>query len=266
MNRAANLGWSDDMVIERYALPARLANNDNLQAFYHRLDWILRGAYVMKTGWIKDINSLTRWTDSEETERLVSLIGGPDKVMTAAQEALKENDPRWTITLTNYLLTLDPSSAEARNLQKQGLMAVAYETQSANERNYAISDATDLPWPKLLAGVMLPRLAHQSTKVVLDRWPLLVNLTNALNDNLVLGLTIKEEKGERPYTLTLREGIVDVFDGHRKGMTTSLSMNRDTLNKIAARAITLTRARAQGLVTVNGDNKPADRMAELMMP
>ena len=100
MNRAANLGWSDDMMIEQYALPARLANNDNLQAFYHRLDWILRGAYVMKTGWIKEINSLTRWTDSEETERLVTLIGGPDKVMAAAQKALKENDPRWAITLT----------------------------------------------------------------------------------------------------------------------------------------------------------------------
>ncbi len=266
LNRAAILGWSDDKMIEHFALPARLANNDKLQPFYHRLDWILRGAYVMKTGWVKDINSLTRWTDTQETRRLVALIGGPDEVMSAAQKALNENDPRWAITLTNYLLTLDSSHTDARNLQKQALMSLAYQTQAANERNYAISDVTDLPWEQLLAGIMLTKLAHLPTTEVLNRWPLLINMTAALHDHLVLGITIEQESDERSYTVTLREGVVDVFEGRQEGVVSSLTMNRDTLNKIAARAMTLTQARARGLVNVNGDNRPADRMAELMMP
>jgi len=263
MNRAARMGWSADQVIDNYRLPERLAEDPNLQAFYHRLDWILRGAYVMKTGWVSDINSLTRWTDSVEIPRLVKLMGGRDKVYAEAKKVFHDDDLRWTITLTSYLLEVNADDPPVRELQKQALVKLAYETKSANERHYALADALDLPWTALTGSVLRDKYAHLQTEQVLGFLTLLVDHTNALEDHLTLDFRIDDDA---TYGFTLNEGIAAVSDGPAVKATTALAMNRGTLDQIAAGLLPLDQAMSDGTVNVTGDVEPARRLASLMKP
>jgi alkyl sulfatase BDS1-like metallo-beta-lactamase superfamily hydrolase len=50
----------------------------------------------------------------DEAQRLVALIGGREKVIAAAKEALGKNEYAWAAQLVNYVYWLDPNDQEAR--------------------------------------------------------------------------------------------------------------------------------------------------------
>lgn len=263
MNRAANLGWSADEVIDNYRLPKRLAEDPYLQAFYHRLDWILRGAYVMKTGWVTDTNSLTRWTDSVEIPRLVQLMGGRDRVFAEAQAAFKNDDPRWAITLTKYLLAVNPDDQPANDLQRQALVGLAYSTQSANERHYALADALDQPWSVLVGQLLQGKYKHLQTMQVMQFLTLQLRHTDALEEHLALNFNVTNDA---TFGFTLVEGIVQVFDTPNAQATSTMELDRATLDEIAAGLLPLNQAILDGEVKITGDVESAQRLASLMKP
>lgn len=263
MNRAANLGWSADEVIDNYRLPKRLAEDPYLQAFYHRLDWILRGAYVMKTGWVTDTNSLTRWTDSVEIPRLVKLMGGRDRLFAEAQAAFRNDDPRWAITLTNYLLAVNPDDQPASDLQRQALVGLAYSTQSANERHYALADAVDQPWSVLVGQILQGKYKHLQTMQVMQFLTLQLRHTDALEEHLALNFSVTNDA---TFGFTLVEGIVQVSDTPNAQATSTMELDRATLDEIAAGLLPLNQAILDGAVKITGDAGSAQRLASLMTP
>jgi len=260
-DRAVLLGWSADKVVTSFQLPELLATDPYLQGYYHRIDWILRGAYIMKNGWVSDINALTRWPDAIEQPRMLALIGGRKRAMLEANKAMRAGDPRWAGALANLVLQQHPGDVAARKLQKAALLKIAYTTMSANERNYALTDVLDLPWNKLLVPTMEAKIKHISTLNVLNQWSVRIRHADARTTRLELRVVV----GEEQFLLTLREGVLDVVPATGAQEPASLTMARSVLDKIGAGALSLRDAIGSGFVSLKGDATIARRLADLMM-
>jgi alkyl sulfatase BDS1-like metallo-beta-lactamase superfamily hydrolase len=75
---------------------------------------------------------------------MAKLAGGKDKLMEAAREALKYDDPQWAAQLTDHLIALDPTAKEPKLLKADALMALGYRTVTATARNYYLTVAREL--------------------------------------------------------------------------------------------------------------------------
>ena len=258
--RAALLGWSPDQVVTSFQLPERLAHDPDLQGYYHRIDWILRGAYITKNGWVSDINALTRWPDAIEQPRTLALMGGRERVMKEATKALRANDPRWAGALANLILQVHPGDGPARQLQKQALLKIAYGTMSANERNYALSNVLDIPWNKLLVPVLQTKISRLSAQEALSQWSVRVRHADARGTTLSLPVSVGEER----FVLTLREGILDVASSTEPVSASSIRISRQVLDRIGAGALSLREAINGGYVVLEGNPEAAKTLADLM--
>ncbi|MBE9549236.1 MAG: MBL fold metallo-hydrolase, partial [Proteobacteria bacterium] len=135
-----NAGYSADQIIDELKLPPRLAGNPDLQPRYHTLDWLIRGLYANEAGWVQDVNSLTQHSASEQAKRMLKLVG-TDKLLKATAAAITEKDYRWAISLAQMVVNADPDNMAARKLMAVALQGLAYTTESAGERNYALTEA-----------------------------------------------------------------------------------------------------------------------------
>lgn len=64
----------------------------------------VRAIYTNELGWFDGRpEELYKLTSAEESSRLLSLIGGADKVVRLANEAFESHDYRWTLYLLKLL-------------------------------------------------------------------------------------------------------------------------------------------------------------------
>lgn len=260
VERSVTLGLTPDQIIEQIEFPAHLAEDPDLQPYYHRLDWIIRGMYTKLGGWTTDINSLTRLTDTEEAKRLVTQLGGSEAVLAMAAKAILDQDYRWAITLTTYVLRVEPDKTAAKEMKKDALLGVAYTTRSANERNYALTEIVQPPWEQVLSPFLRAGIKSVSIEEILSQWPLLFDLIGAIKDQFTVQLTIKGKTREH-YFLSINRGVIDLHSGFSNKAGLSISMNRDILERLTTGQLKLSDAGQE--IHVQGDKKTYKRLITL---
>ncbi|EAV41734.1 probable alkyl sulfatase or beta-lactamase [Stappia aggregata IAM 12614] len=105
-------------------------------------------------GWYdNDAANLKPVSPEDEARRLVALMGGRDKVLAAANDALAAKEYAWAAQLVNYLYRLDPEDKEVRKVKAQALRQMAYVSTGANDRAHLMSRALALE-----GKVTIPRL------------------------------------------------------------------------------------------------------------
>lgn len=134
-------GRSSEQILHDFRYPEHLRANKDLQSYYHRIDWVLRGIITKRVGYFTDLIDLVRLNGVDEAERLAALAGGRDGLLKVGQQALAAGDARWTARIARSLQYLDGQDAGAKALWEQSLVAIADHTDSANERNYALTEA-----------------------------------------------------------------------------------------------------------------------------
>ena len=85
--------------------------------------WYPPAVFYYQMGWYdRDATQIFKVPPKEEAERLVALMGGRDKVVAAAKEALLDKkEYAWAAELVNYVYKLDPNDAEARQIKADAL-------------------------------------------------------------------------------------------------------------------------------------------------
>ena len=140
-----NKGMTPDELVTYVQLPDSLANKDYLTEYYGAVAWSVRpSSKVTWVGLMVIPSILTRWPPKEEAQRMVALVGGEDKLLATAQQALDEKDYQWAATLTDYLLALDPNAAEPKLIKADALIGIAENMLTATGRNYTLSYALEL--------------------------------------------------------------------------------------------------------------------------
>lgn len=140
-----NKGLTPDQLVEYVKLPKHLAKKDYLQPFYGNIEFGVRSIFNFYLGWFDgNPTNLFRLTPREEAIRITKLAGGKDKLMAAAREALKKDDPQWAAQLTDYLIALDPTAKEPKLLKADALTELGHTTVTATARNYYLTVAREL--------------------------------------------------------------------------------------------------------------------------
>ncbi len=140
-----NQGMTPDELVTYVQLPDSLANKDYLTEYYGAVAWSVRSIFQGYLGWFdgNPIN-LDPLAPKEEAQRMATLVGGEDKLLATAQQALDEQDYQWAATLTDYLLALNPNAAEPKRVKADALIGIAENMLTATGRNYTLSYALEL--------------------------------------------------------------------------------------------------------------------------
>lgn len=253
VDRLTVKGYSADQMIDEIVLPPRLASHPDLQPHYHRVEWMIRGMYLKRAGFVGDVLDLATLTESQESQRLVKLLGGGKATVAAAKAALADNDPRWAARLATYALRAEPDNKEALQVRLASFKAIASDTVSANERNYLLSavltESGAFDWSVPVSKAMARDYAAQPSSVLLEMFRTRIIPGQALNKNFAVKIEIEGETA--PHYWHVSDGILRYSDsiGSVDG---SVKMDRKTLIKLFSRQTTLQAAVADGSVTISG--------------
>jgi alkyl sulfatase BDS1-like metallo-beta-lactamase superfamily hydrolase len=217
--RRANQGQDVETIAHEVSLPPHLAGLPYLQPTYGQLDWSARAIYDNYLGWFDGRpETLYPLAPAEAAAREVGLMGGPERVLELAGQALAQKDPRWALHLLAKLKKSGLAQGEAAGPTTAALaeacQAVALTTANTNGRAYLLETAWELsggqpeaarhtPRPELVRRIPLEHILALLTRR-LDR-------DKALAAHESLGLVFPDEG--RRFTLTVRRGLAQVSEG-----------------------------------------------------
>ena len=143
-------GQRPDELVQHVKLPPALADNPYLQEFYGGVEWTVRGIYADRVGWFDgNATNLFPLAEKDRASRLLALMGGSNRVLAQAREALSAHDFKWAAELAGYVLVNDSANAGAKRIKAQALIELGERQINAIARNYYLSSAMyllrDLP-------------------------------------------------------------------------------------------------------------------------
>lgn len=147
--RGANEGLSLEQLTERVQLPPRFERTFYTQQFYGLVEHHIRQIYTGLFGWFdEDPAKLFPPPPRSRARRLIEGFGGVDTVREQINGALESHDYRWALELSNWLVQVHATSAEAPAEDKErlasALRGIAYCTTSANVRNWCLTRALEV--------------------------------------------------------------------------------------------------------------------------
>jgi uncharacterized sulfatase len=258
-------GYSPDQIIDTLKLPPHIASHPDLQPHYHRLDWLIRGLYLKRAGWVTDLVSIVRHTDSKEAKRLVELLGGKKTVVNEAIKAHNKDDYRWAARLAQYVLLIDPENELALDVQTESFKGIAYTTVSANERNYLLTSIKkDIPWKMVYAGTGMLVRAKQPNSELLELMQARFKAENALEKEMTIGINIDGEDGG--HTFEVRRGILLYKKTNPETADGRASFPRELLVKLSIGAISWSDALEKKLIKIESGIGAVKKFASLIEP
>ncbi|MEC7827523.1 MAG: alkyl sulfatase dimerization domain-containing protein [Actinomycetota bacterium] len=249
----------------RGATGPELAHRIQLPAVYDD-DWLTKQHYGLAEHHVRQIRSglfgffdgdpigLLPLDTSEEAERMVSAMGGPEQVRSLCDEALEgsQNDLRWAISLAGRLAHRPGASEIDRQLLATALRTAAQRTTSSNLRNWCITRALDLEGH--IDGARLN--THRFSRRQVEQWSTdaAVSILRVLIDpDKLVGVDFHlaiELDGERTG-IHFRNHIACPTDGQAGEAV--LSGSRATWNQILTGSTDLQSAISSGDMALKGD-------------
>ena len=237
VNRYFLTNRSVDALLDTQHLPPAIAENAELQPYYHRWEWMVRQRFIKLAGFIDDSMDYLTLNELEEARRLVPLLGGRERVLALANTSV-EGDPRWAARLATYLLQVDAGDGEALEIRQNAFLKVAQTTSSANERNYLLGlileEKGDIDFTKQLAPLNLRAYSGLSSASLLQR--LKYRFKAEIADNIELSLTVNVE-GES-FQLAVKNNVLRIKPVEPSKLVDA-QLSRSTLVAITARTQTL---------------------------
>lgn len=144
--RYMNRGLRPDDLVKAVKLPPRLANyKPYLRPYYGTVEHAVRQIYVGYLGWFEgDPVALSPTPLPEQSQRLIDLAGGRQKILDAASAALKNDDAQWAAELATHLIRIDPDDTEARLLKAAAFRILGQASININWRNWYLTSAREL--------------------------------------------------------------------------------------------------------------------------
>ena len=260
-------GFSADQLIDRIVFPEALQKNPDLQPYYHRIEWIIKTMFLKRGGFVDDAMDYVTLTDSEESRRLVKLLGGKKKVVKLARKALDAEDPRWSARLATIVLNVDPDHRAARRLRQQAFTEIAETTQSGNERNYMFSTINEengkLDFNSLGQKLFLYRISLLAPAEALSLMSSRLRSEDAKNVTLSIRVDIQGEELST-HCVSVRNNTLFVDDVFSDCKTSHITLPRGILNKLSARMIDIETAIDNGQIQIHQGREELQKLLHLL--
>jgi len=263
--RLANKGLTMTEIAEQVKLPKGIADRFSNRGYYGSLNHNVKATYVLYLGWFIG-NPATLWElpPEEEAKRYVDMMGGADAVLKKAREYYDKGDFRWVAEVVNHVVFADPNNQAAKNLQADALEQLGYQAESGPWRNFYLTGAQELR--NGVQKLPTPDTASPDTVKAMDLDLFFDYLAMRLkgpevaDKHITLNFDFTDLK--QKYSLEMVNGVLNHTEGAQaKDADATITLTRDTLNKLMLKQTTLKDAEGSGEIKVQGD---AGKLDELM--
>lgn len=252
----ANQGYTMREIAEMVELPDSLATTWANRGYYGSLYHDIAATYVLYLGWF-DGNPATlhELPPVEESVKYVEYMGGADAILDRAQADFDSGEYRWVAQAVHHVVFADPENQAARELEAAALEQLGYQAESGPWRNFYLSGAQELR--NGVAELPTPNTASPDTVRAMTPGMFFdylgIRLDSGLAGETSLALNV-DLGGEGQYLLELSNGVLNnTADVQSDTADATLTLSRDTLNRIALGETSAADAASAGELTVDGD-------------
>ena len=254
--RLAGEGLNGEEIAERIELPESLAALWHTRGAYGSMRHNARGIYQRYFG-VYDGNpvNLDPLTPSDVGGRYVEAIGGAERALEIAAQALAAGDERWAATLAGHVVFAEPENAAARELQAAAFEQLGYQTENATWRNAYLTGASELR-----DGVSSESLRAQAPDIVralrtgqlFDAMGTRINGERAAQNDLIVAWNFTDI--DEQWTLRVTNGALSTVAGKLDADAgATVTTTRATLNALILQEIYAIEAFGSGAISVDGD-------------
>ena len=197
--RLLNAGYTPREIAGMVKLPASLQASFGSRGYYGDVRHNVKAVYQFYIG-AYDGNpaNLDPLPPEESSKRYVALMGGPAKVIAAAQEAFDKGDYRWAAELLNHVVFAESGNTAARQLLARTYEQLAYAAESATWRNSYLTGAAELrngpPKKGLDRSAMIAMMSQTPVERFLDAMAAGLDGPAAEGKNLKVNLVLTDTK------------------------------------------------------------------------
>ncbi len=143
--RGVNKGLTHGELIEFVQLPESYGESYFQTQLYGVVEHHVRQIHTGLRGWFDgDTAQLFPVPPVDRARRLIDGFGGADEVRRQADAALADDDLRWALELSTWLVRVDPESAADRPRLASVLRTIGRRSTAANIRNWCLTRALEL--------------------------------------------------------------------------------------------------------------------------
>lgn len=143
--RRMNQGATMVEIAEEVPLPPQLAQEWSNHGYYGTYSHNSKAIYQYYLGWYDAVPAnLHSHPPVARAERMIEALGGADRVMALARNAMAIGDYRWSSDLLQQLVFAKPSHDEAKRLLADSYEQQGYQSESAIWRNQFLVAANEL--------------------------------------------------------------------------------------------------------------------------
>ncbi|MDN4621338.1 alkyl/aryl-sulfatase [Pantoea agglomerans] len=263
--RMANEGLTRDEIAAQFKLPPSLATMWANRGYYGSVSHDVKATYVLYLGWF-DGNpaTLDELPPEDAAKKYVEYMGGADSILQKAKTDYDKGDYRWVAQVVSKVVFADPENKAARNLEADALEQLGYQAESGPWRNFYLTGAQELR--NGVKQLPTPNTASPDTvramtpEMFFDYLALHIKGEKAANAKAVLNVDFGEDGGK--YKLELENGVLNhTANSEAQNADATLTLSRETLNKVILKEETLKQAQDKGEVKITGN---ADKVSELL--
>ncbi|WP_066532659.1 alkyl/aryl-sulfatase [Erythrobacter sp. CCH5-A1] len=141
------------------------------RGYYGTISHNAKAIYQFYLGWYDAVPAnLHAYPPVERATKLVEALGGADRTLALARNAMAAGDYRWSSELLQNLVFADPANAEAKALLATSYEQQGYQAESAIWRNQFLAAASDLRRGRAQTAAAQPTdlIAALATQELLD--------------------------------------------------------------------------------------------------
>lgn len=143
--RRMNQGATMAEIAESVPMPPQLAEEWSNHGYYGTYSHNSKAIYQFYLSWYDAVPAnLHAHPPVARAARMVDALGGGERVIALARNAMAEGDYRWSSDLLQQLVFADPANAEARGLLADSYEQQGYQSESAIWRNQFLVAANEL--------------------------------------------------------------------------------------------------------------------------
>lgn len=252
VDRLINAGLGVEEIVHQIQLPDRLFRHPDLQPFYHRKDWIIRGLVMKRVGWNSEMLDLVREDGVTEARNLLDLVG-KTALEEGFQAAMQKGEYRWAARLARWLM-LAQNEPQGRELYWSALSKIAATTTSANERSYILTDLAvwkrQLDLRKMLTQQKLAYASSRASIELIDHIRARVKPGEMAGNGTAFNIEVDDTA--QPFQLILVDDAL-IFASPSGHNDFSIRMPRDVLNLLHAGQVAWSELDKRDDVRISGD-------------
>jgi alkyl sulfatase BDS1-like metallo-beta-lactamase superfamily hydrolase len=266
--RLINKGYTMVEIAEQFKLPKAIATKFSNRGYYGSVNHNVKATYVLYLGWFSgNPAQLNELPPEEGGKHYVEMMGGEDAVLKKAKEYFDKGEFRWVAEVVNHVVFANPSNQAAKNLQADALEQLGYQAESGPWRNFYLTGAKELR-----EGVMklpTPDTASPDTVRAMDLDLFFDFLAMRLNgpkaEDRRLSLNFDFTDLKQKYSVEMENGVLNHTEGvAAKDADATVTLTRDTLNKIVLKETSLKDALASGDIKVDGTQGKLEELVSYM--